>query len=531
MADFSYLPKGAQGALRLLQGRPAGMPPAPSNSFGDLKAGLDALTKGDGLDMNAVANDPILQLENQRISEMPTGSGDITAALREAAAANAYGGPSLDQLRAYGNEGQARISNLYAQLGAYLQGRQSDTANQYAAGEMRTGAGYENAQRDIAAAQQQAQDAVQGAVSGGVGKEAAAEATAAATAAIQRQQALNTSNKANALGNMQSMATGKAALYNDLMSGAQQEKTAQSGLFGSQVNSLIGRAQAEMAAANQRTAMAQESIRQKAAEQSATAQQKANDARYKALEDAIKRAQSGQKSTDNLSGIKGVLAYAMRAGNPQAAKNFMDMLNQSRVSAAQWNNRIATDPGFAATNKRTTPDEQLQMLLGNVGGTREDLSTDINPRGDILNLIRNTPELAGLKKYIISDPESAIRAGEYIPAFGVSQQEYEKAGGGGGGGGGLMGGLKGGLIGNAISPLAALGGAGIGALKGMGVLGGGGKNQQDYRNQFTPFVNLTALRHDPQATQAYYNYFNSNPQDLMMNLFNIYQGKYGQGSF
>jgi hypothetical protein len=528
MADFSYLPKGAQGAIRLLQGRPAGALPPPSNDFGDLKAGLDALTKGSGdLDWNSIAQDPILQLETQRIGEMPTGGGDITAALRQAAAQNAYGGPSLDQLRQYGNEGQARISDLYAQLGQYMQGRQSDTANQFAAGEMRTGAGFEAAAKDIAAAQQQAQAAINTAGNqGSAGKEAAAESAAAATAAIQRQAAMNASNKGSALGNMQNMATGKAAMFNDLMSGAQHEKVAQSGLFGSQVNNLISKAQADMAASNQRTAMAQEKIREEAASQSATAQQKANDARYKALEDAVKRAQTNQKQgSQNLSGIRGVLAYAIQNGNPQAAKKFMDMLNQSRVTAASINNRIATDPGFAATNKRTSADEQLQMLLGQAGGNREDLSTDINPRGDILSLIRNTPELSGLKKYIISDPESAIKAGEYVPAFGVSQQDYNKAAGGGGkswfdrapGLSQTPGWLQGGIKYLARGPLSGLG-------------ENQGQNVNDLKNRFTPFVNLTALRQDPNAVKSYYNYFSSTPQDLLMNLFNIYQGKYGQGS-
>src|SRR5215831_8868980 len=165
----SYFPTAVHRALGLLQGHPAGAPPGPSNDLGDLKSGLDALAKGSGdLDWNAIQNDPIFQLEQQRANDMSTGGPDISLALRQAAAQNAYGGPSLDQLRAYGNEGQGRISNLYAQLSQYMQGRQADTANQYAAGEMRTGAGYENAQRDIAAAQQAAQANTQGAVSGGV---------------------------------------------------------------------------------------------------------------------------------------------------------------------------------------------------------------------------------------------------------------------------------------------------------------------------------------------------------------------------
>jgi hypothetical protein len=503
---------GFENLIKRLSGKGLSAADYDASRPPDMGEGLYALQRNkSGLNLDDISNDPIYNLELQAIdASTPSGGGggNLGARLAQAAAQNAYGGPSLEDLRRYGQEGQSRISNLYGQLSQYMQGKQAETANLYNAGQMRAGAAYENAAKDIAAGQQQAASNIASSTAGlSAGKEAAQEAAAAANASIQRQAALNATNKANALASMQSLGTGHQAILNDLLSGTKQEQQAQSGRFSDQVNNLIARAQAEMAAAAQKSAMAQQSIRESEANRQSEAAGKSAAAKIRALEDAIKRAKSESGKSDQLSGIQGVLSYAARANKPQLAKQFLDMLGASRANAATINAAAKADRAQGKMSPLTTADEQLQTMLGGITGNRLDIASEQDPRGELLRQIQTNPALKNLQKYIITNPDEARRQGQYQAAFGRSEQSYND----------MLNRLRA-FSRNQPSPT-------LNRIQ--------GDRSQAFINEmnkrFTPFINMDLLRRNRPDVESYYGAFGTGNQDFMSTLFDIYSGRYGKG--
>jgi len=506
---------GFEGLIKKLSQRGAGLSAADYDASkpADLGEGLYSLQKNKGgLNLDEIENDPLYNLELQAIDAgTPSGGGGgsgLASKLARAAAENAYGGPSLDQLRQYGAEGQNRISTLYGQLAQYMQGKQGETANLYNAGQMRAGAAYENAAKDIQAGQQQAAANIAGSTAGlSAGKEAAQEAAAAANASIQRQAALNATNKANALAGMQNLGTGHQAILNDLMAGTKQEQQAQSGRFSDQVNNMIAKAQAEMAASQQKTALAQQAIQESESNRQSEAAGKSAAAKIRALEDAVKRAKSESDKGDQLSGVKGVLSYAMRAGKPQLAKQFMDMLGASRANAATINTAAKADRAQGKMTPLTTADEQLQTMLGGITGNRLDIAAEQDPRGELLRQIQSNPSLKNLQKYIITNPDEARRQGQYQAAFGRSEQSYND----------MLNRLRS-FSRNQPSPT-------LNRIQ-------GDRSQafvDEMNKRFTPFLNMDLLRRNRPDVESYYGAFGTGNQDFMSTLFDIYSGKYGKG--
>ena len=471
-------------------------------------------------------DDPIYQLELQRADALnPTGGGDggLGRALAQAAAQYSYGGPSIDQINQFGREGQSRISNLYAQLDQYLQGQKGETAGNYNAAQMRAAAAYQNAAKDIATAQQTAANVLAQQSAGGAGAAAGQESTAAANAAIQRQAALNTTNQANAMSSFQQLGTGHQAILGDLAAGMQRERGAQSGKLSDQISGMVQQAIREQDLAKQRTAMAQQEIRDKYAERQSEAAGKNQAAKLKALEDAITRNEKKQGKEDDFSGMRGVLAFAMKQGRPDLAETFLSKLTASRTNAANINASPEVQQGI---KKKTTPEEQLQIMLSGTDkiGQRFDLgdqNLDLY-RGDFLNQVRNIPELAFLKKYLVSTPEQARSKGLYQPAFGRSQQAYEE-------------GVKGKSQSGVLGALESIFGGGPGNNVSIGSNTGRTRGQtfeDQMRQRFSPFVNIEALRGNLGDVQRYYNYFGGGQDtDLLGSLYNIYTGKYGKGNF
>ena len=479
---------------------------------------FDVMGSRKGWSEDELANDPLYALDLQIAdARYPSGGGDsVGAKLAAAAAKNAYNGPSIESLQQWGNQGQARISDLYGQLASYLNQQSADTGTRFAQGSAAAGAGYDKAQADIAAAQQAAANAIAAeAATGSAGKEAAAQGTANARAAIDRQAALNQTNKANSLAGFSQLGAGYQGMLNEWKGGAEKEKGAQSARLSDQVNSMIAKAQADMAQAAARTAAAQQSIRASA---SGSGDKNTAD-RLKALKDAIKRAQGQSGKEDNLSGIKGVLAYASRQGNIPAAKKFMDMVHAAKIKADADNEQAQKDKilGVIPTAGglvKTTWENEFNKMINQTGGNRQDIGDRTNTdlfRGELFNQIKSKPELAALKKYIVSNPDKARELGLYEPAFGTTGEEYGKKSKINIGQSRAF--RKGELGSNPLIPNTSY------------------INQMNQR--FTPFLNVNALRANPNDLNAYYSYFDQpgQQQDLLATMLDIFQGRYGKGSF
>lgn len=486
---------------------------------------FDVMGSRKGWSEDELANDPLYALDLQIAdARYPSGGGDsVTAKLAAAAAKNAYGGPSIESLQNWGNQGQARISDLYAQLGAYLNQQSADTGARFAQGSATAGAAYDKAQADIAAAQQQAAANIAAeAATGSAGKEAAAQSTTNARDAINRQAALNQTNKANSLAGFSQLGAGYQGMLNEWKAGSEKEKGAQSAKLSDQVNSMIAKAQADMAQAAARQAAAQQSIRASAAGSG----DKNTADRLKALKDAIKRAQSGSDKGDNLSGIQGVLAYASRKGNIPLAKKFMDMYHAAQTTATQKNEQAAKDKvlGIMPTSggvMKTTWQDEFNKMINQTGGNRQDIGDKNNAdlfRGELFNQIKSKPELAALKKYIISNPDQARNLGLYEPAFGTNQEQYEKQ------------------LGRPLARAKAQG-VSLGSRQARNLsIPSSATNQRfiDQMNQrFTPFLNVNALRSNPSDLSTYYSAFDqpAGEQDLLTTMMDIFQGRYGKGKF
>lgn len=500
---------------------------------GDL---LYALQKNKGgVDPSSIENDPLYQLDLQAAdAKYPGGGGGTSAKLAQSLANDAYGGPSMADLMKYGQQGQNTIQNLYSQLNSYLQNTANQTAGYYNQGGQAINSAYDEAAKNQAAAEATAQQNIAAQNIGGTaGAGAAADAQAAAKAALARQGAMLASNRAAAQTGQAKMAEGEKSIAADFMAGAQNEKTAQSGKWQNQVNNLVSKAQAEMAAAAQKQASDRAAIQNEASSKAGQNQA----AKLNALKDAIKRAQSDQSKGDKLSGMEGVLQYAMRANRPDLAAKFMSMLGASRSNAATQNQAAKAyklNPSLKPTSA-TTPEEQLQLLMQNAGGpSPQDLADqNLDPRGDIFKMAKSDPKLAFLKQYLISNPEQARKAGEYQSAFGMSQQDYEKKlkePGQGPLGPKYQGPLhKFGINWNPADAISSLFGGGGGSGQVLPTQNNNFVNQMNQR--FTPFLNLTALRRNPNAVKQYYDYFQGSNKDtdLLSTLYNIYGGKYGMG--
>jgi hypothetical protein len=486
---------------------------------------FDVMGSRKGWSEDELANDPLYALDLQIAdARYPSGGGDsVGAKLAAAAAKNAYGGPSIESLQNWGNQGQARISDLYGQLASYLTQQSTDTGARFAQGSATAGAAYDKAQADIQAAQQQAAANIAAEAStGSAGKEAAAAGTANAKAAIDRQTALNQTNKANSLAGFSQLGAGYQGMLNEWKGGAEKEKVAQSGKLSDQVNSMIAKAQADMAQAAARTAAAQQSIRA-----SAGGSGDRNTAeRLKALKDAVKRAQSGSDKGDNLSGIQGVLAYAKRQGNVPLAKKFMDMYHAAHNNATMINEQASKDKilGVVPTGGgqvKTTWQDEFNKLLDKKGGNRQDVGDQGNAdlfRGELFNQIKTTPQLAALKKYIVTNPDQARKLGLYEPGFGMSQEQYEKG------------------LGRPLARAKAQNVA-LGSRQARNLSIPSSALNQQFINQmnqrFTPFVNVNALRGNQADLNTYYGAFDqpAGEQDLLATMMDIFQGRYGKGKF
>lgn len=463
-----------------------------------------------------IENDPIYQLELQRADQLYPGGGGggdggLGSALASAARQYAYAGPTIEQIQQYGNQGQERIGNLYAQLSSYLQGQQGDVANRYAQATTNSNAAYDEAAKNIAAAQAAAQQNIQQqANTGGSAAQAAAGANKAQVSeAIQRQAALNASNKANAASNLQTLSTGQQGILSNYIAGEQVERGAQSGRFQDAVNNMVLKAQNEMAAAAQRSAAAQSEIRNRYAAAQSEAAGKNAAAKTKAKEDAIKRLEKSGGG-GSLSGIRGILSAAMKAGKPELAIKFMNMLGASKQNAADINAKAAAD--LSGQTKKTTPEDQLQLLLGGVGSSGKinlaDNSQDLY-RGDLLKQIRENPALDFLRKYIVSTPEQAMQQDAYQAAFGQSKDTYNR------------------MIareGREQQPKKLVHGVWVSAGPGQTPY------SQQMRERFTPFFNIDALRGNQGDINRYYGSFqDSGDAELMNTLYNIFYGKWGKG--
>jgi hypothetical protein len=483
-----------------------------------------------------LANDPLYQLDLASADARYGGDGGVSGRVSKAMSENAYGGPSIESLRAYGREGDTKIANLYSALNQYIEGQGQQTAQLYNQGTQAITGAYDKGAQDIAAAQAASTGALQKqAQLGSVGAQTAAPSQAQVSEAIQRQAALLATNKANALSSQTQMSEGQQAINKNFGTGAQVEKNAQTSKWDTQVNSLIAKAMQEMAAANARQAAAVSAAKASGGNQAG----KNAAARNDALKNAIKRAQSGKD--EKFTGVVGALKYALKQGKPEVAKKFLDILHSSSITASQQNERAKAeklDPSLIqkdASGKSiftvpTTAAEQLQLALGNAGPKYIDLA-NADPRGKDLMEMAKIPELSWLKNYMISNPEQARRQGQYQAAFGMSEKDYRN---------------KGPAPGSNIYQREMASQA-RGPNQGLlqlpmkawhGIFGGGGgpsgqdrtKFENEMNQRFTPFINLDALRRNTSDVNQFYDYFrNNNSQDLLATLYDIYSGKYGIG--
>lgn len=493
---------------------------------------LAALKKNKGaLDESAIMNDPLYLLDVQAADARYGGDGGsgTAAKVARAIAQNAYGGPSIDSLRAYGNEGQGKISSLYGALDQYLQGSAGQTAQLYQQGGQAINTAYDKSAADIAAAQATAAKNIQDQGNlGTVGAGAANESRAAADAAIRREAANLASNRANAQAGQAAMSEGQQAISRNFMSGAQTEKAAQSGKFQGEVNNMISKALQEMAAAQQRQSQAAESARASGAGSAG----KNQAARIDALKNAVKRAQSQQEKGSKLSGAKGVLEYAIQNKRPDIAKKLFDMMGAAKMNAATQNRQAKLEKIKGnQTVETTTPDEQLQLLMAQSAPLTPDFGDrNLDPRDKNLMNLAKIPELSFLKQYMITSPEQARRQGQYQSAFGMSEEDYRKKGG-----------RKDTVFQKELQSQASGPNQGILQLPMKawhGIFGGGGdggpspqdsmKFENEMNQRFTPFLNLDALRRNTGHTKSIYDYYRKNDDtDLMTTLLEIYNGKYG----
>ena len=510
------------------------------------RSGLDDALKailGDGgpISQSDIDADPLYALDVQAADQRYGGGGGsgLAAKISQAIAENAYAGPSMAQLQAYGDRGRGIISDEYAQMQNAIQSNNAQSASNLAQGTQNITGYYDTAQKDVAASNAAAVKNLQDEAS--IAAQQQGNAAAAAPmqsyeqkvqgnlqAALQREADQVAANRATALSSQQAMVQGQQNIGANLLSGLQTEKGTQTGNWNTQVNSLISKAQAEMADAAARQQKAAQAIRDSAAGDSG----KQAAAKTDALKNAIKRAQSEKGKEKTLTGIKGVLAYAMKMNKPQLAQKFIDLIHTSKANAATINEKAAKDKlgGILPTSGglvKTTWEDEFQKALSGSAGERYDIGDLSNNdlwRGGLLEQIRSKPELAALKKYIISDPNTARKLGLYEQAFGKNREQYRK---------GL--GVSGtGLDPNKILSMADFYGPNvdprIARTRGY-------KQSQEFENamnrQFTPFLNLGALRANPNDLRSYYGYFDSAIQDqsTMATMLDILQGRFGKGGF
>jgi hypothetical protein len=443
----------------------------------DTGSSLYNISGKQGYNPSELNNDPILQLQLQAIDSQYGGGGG----------GYSYSGPSIGAIQDYGNKGQARISDLYGQLNQYLQGAQANTAAGYAASTQKDTAAYDQTAKDIQAAKDATTNAINQQAQAGIGAgDSAAKNVAAAQQMVDRSIALNAQNKANALSSLNLLGSGQNAIFNDFMSGVQREKGAQSGKLSDQVSGMISNAQAQIAQAQAKAAAAAQAN-----------SDKGKAAKLKAIEDALTRGQNAAAKGDNLSGMQGVMQFAMRAGRPDLAKKFLDMLNASKTNAASANLKAEQDVTGVA--KKTTPEEQLWSLIQGTGqspaGSRVDLS-NLNDadRQTLLNEANNSPEFSFLKQYIM--PEQNDKAAKIQQQIANMQRQP---------------------INSTVKNLQ------VQSLQ---------QQLKAAQGQTIPeSVNIGRLVQNPADVKKYYSAFDKygQEQDFLSNLYNIYTGKYGKG--
>jgi hypothetical protein len=318
------------------------------------------------------------------------------------------GGVNTSSLQKMGDVGDQKLADLYGSLGNYIKTGAADAKAQFDdAISKSTGyydQGAQNIQKTAADVKQQIMD--QAGLSP-AGQPAGTDQAALANAAIQRQAAIQETNKANSLSTLQKLESGHQAIANETLWGAALEGNAQRARLKDLVASQIAQAQASAArysgGGGGGGGGSSNAGKAEAAKLGLMAKYLGKDA---------ERTQAAQKTAqqqrDSLTpqGIRAVQAYAKQVGRPELADQFMKMVSGSRQTHAQSVVAASMDPAHLLK-----PIDAKSVLLQEIdkvrpAGDPQYDRTKNTFNEDFINFIKNDPVLQRkLGKYIRNSPQ------------------------------------------------------------------------------------------------------------------------------
>jgi hypothetical protein len=451
------------------------------------KGGDQSLTSGTGLDQSGGSSpsldDQILALKMQALDAKYGAAGSGGGGGGPSLAA--YKGPSIESLRQYGATGATDINQSYADLHNYLQNSGNASQLYLADAKNKEAAGYAKAGSDIALGKTAPGANV---IAGSdVGDAAAKESNAAIQKIYQHYADLNAQHSTVAQQALDTLATGRGDISTELLAGKGRQGNEQLYRFNSGVNQKIVGAQQQIDAINAENSRRIANYNASQSSKAAAAEGNKEAAKLNLLAGYLKSTQGG-----HLSGVQGVLKYALQQGSPEAGQKFLQMIAGARNATNTQNQAALSDK--SGLTKKTTTQEQLFKMMGST-------VPDVNDTQTMMDLINTQPGLRQLQKYVLQSPQQVTSNLDLWEQMnpGIKSALAKQ----------IQGGSKLGMNQNQIL----------------------GRARDAYSKQFQPTINMSGLRANPSDMRTLNDYLSQqqNNADLYQSLFEIYSGKYGTG--